>query len=92
MPRPMSEKGKACWATVRARGLNRYLLMWVPRFGLPWGVFMIVFSYFRPFGGKEWDGWRSEIMVWGVMALFFGLWMAAWQWRSQERRFQGTVF
>jgi hypothetical protein len=91
MTKPMTEKQKARWNGMRARGWAWFVFVrGILRYGIPWGAMMLLFSYFHPFGG-QWYGFQRELPVLAVTAALFGIIVAWVEWRREERRFEETV-
>src|SRR5580700_11044092 len=85
---PPRKSARERWAEIHRRGPWSYII-WrgILVAGLLFACLMLCDDYFAVFPGSHWRGLRSEILSFIFRALFFGVAMGWWSWRSRRRQF-----
>jgi len=87
----MTEKELVRWRGLRARGRVWFVFTWgILRFGIPWGVGMLLFAYFHVLD-MQFHGWARELRALLIVVPPLGVGAGWLEWRKQERRYKEAV-
>jgi hypothetical protein len=91
LSRAMSERQRARWEALRAKGPFWFVLRYgILSAGLTFATLVMLGDYFG-LPGLHWKGVKPEAFRFIFNAVFFGIVLGWWAWRVRENRFRSRM-